>query len=87
MVLTFTIATASVLGLAITGFYPGMIVLLLLTLIPVTTKFFVKKIPGKSTAFRGNYYLICTLINLLVLLVVVWMTMVILVDRVFSKLL
>ena len=87
MILTLTVAAASVVGVAITGFYPGIIVLLLLTLIPITSNFYTKIIISKSNAFQRNYYTTLTIINLLTILVVLWMTFVILVDRVFGNIL
>jgi hypothetical protein len=43
MILTLTVAAGSVIGFVITGFYPGIIVLLLLTLIPIVSNFYAKK--------------------------------------------
>ena len=82
MVLTLTAAAASVAGIAVTGFYPGIIVLLLLAPVPVASK-----IISKSDGFKKAYYLPLIIINLLTILVVLWMTFVILVDRVFGNLL
>ena len=87
MIFTLTVAAASVIGIAITGLYPGIIVLLLLTLIPIASNFYAKKIIGKSNVFQRNYYVTLTIINLLTMLVVIWMTFVIMVDRVFSNIL
>jgi ABC-type microcin C transport system permease subunit YejE len=87
MILTLTVATACVIGVAITGFYPGIVVLLLLTLIPIASNFYAKKIISKSNVFQKNYYKTLTMLNLLTILVVFWMTFVILVDRVFGKIL
>jgi hypothetical protein len=87
MLLTLTVVIASIIGIAITGFYPGIIVLLLLMLIPIGSKFYAQKISRKSGVFQRNYFRILTVINLLTMLIVIWMTFVILVDRVFSKLL
>ena len=87
MIFTLTVAAASVIGIAITGLYPGIIVLLLLTLIPIASNFYAKKIIGKSNIFQRNYYVTLTIINLLTMLVVIWMTFVIMVDRVFSNIL
>jgi hypothetical protein len=58
MILILTVAAASVIGIALTGFYPGIIVLLLLTLVPITSTFYTKKILSKSNVFQGNYYLV-----------------------------
>jgi uncharacterized membrane protein YiaA len=87
LILTLSIAALSIIGTAITGFYFGIIVLCLLALIPIASKFYTKKNVSKSTGFQRNYYQILTIINLLTILVVLWMTFVILVDRVFSKIL
>ncbi len=87
MIITLTVAVASLMGLAITGFYPGMVVLVFLTLIPVVSVFYAKKISGKSNDFQRSFYKTATFINLLTIGVVVWMTFVILVDRVFGSLL
>ena len=82
MVLTITVAVLSIIGVAITGFYPGIIVLLLVALIPIASKFYAKKIISKSNDFQRNYYTTLTIINLLSIIVVLWMTFVILHDRV-----
>jgi hypothetical protein len=87
MVFILTVAALSIIGVTITGFYPGMIVLLLVALIPVGSKFYANKISSKSNGFQRKYYKTLTIINLLSILVVIWMTFVILVDRVFSKIL
>jgi hypothetical protein len=82
MVLTLTVAALSVIGVAITGFYPGIIVLLLVALIPIASKFYAKKIIRKSNDFQRNYFTTLTIINLISILVVLWMTFVIVHDRV-----
>lgn len=82
MVLTLTAAVLSILGIAITGLYPGIMVLLLVALIPVASRVYAKKNIGRSDGFRRNYYTILTIINLLSILVVLWMTFVIVHDRV-----
>ena len=87
MVVTLTVAALSIIGVAITGLYPGIIVLFLVALIPIASKFYAKKIISKSNDFQRNYYTTLTIINLLSILVLLWMTFVILVDRVFSKIL
>ncbi|MGK2860662.1 MAG: hypothetical protein ACSLE0_01900 [Chitinophagaceae bacterium] len=87
MILILTVAAASVVAVSITGFYPGIIVLLLLTLIPIASKFYANEIIGKSNSFQRMYYITFTIIKPLTMLVVVWMTFVILVDSVFGNLL
>ena len=82
MVLNLTVAVLGIIGVTITGLYPGIIVLLLVALIPITSKFYAKKIIRKSNDFQRNYYTTLTIINLLSILVVLWMTFVIVHDRV-----
>jgi hypothetical protein len=87
MVLTITIAALSIIGIPITGLYPGIIVLVLVALIPIASKFYVKKNICRSNDVHKNYFTKITIINLLSIVVVLWMTFVIVVDRVFSKIL
>jgi hypothetical protein len=82
MVLTLIVVVLSIFGIAITGFYPGIIVLLLVALIPIASKFYAKRIINRSDDFRRSYYTTLTIINLLSILVVLWMTFVIVHDRV-----
>lgn len=82
LVKALTAAMLIIIGIAITGLYPGIIVLLLIALIPVASKFYAKKIISKSNNSQKNYYTTFTIINLLVILVVLWMTFVIVHDRV-----
>ena len=82
---TLLAAAASVLAIVITGFYPGIIVLILLNLIPTASNFYAKKIIGKSHVLQRNYFLTITILNLLTILVVLWMTFVIVIDRVFPN--
>jgi 4-hydroxybenzoate polyprenyltransferase len=77
-----TAAILSIIGVAITGFYPGIIVLVLVALIPIASRFYAKKISSKSNDFQRNYYMALTILNLLAILVVLWMTFVIVHDRV-----
>jgi hypothetical protein len=64
------------------GLYPAIILLWLVALIPIASKFYVKKITSKANDFQRNYYNRLTIINLLSILVVLWMTFVIVHDRV-----
>ncbi len=84
MILIITIAALSVIGITITGLYPGIIVLSLVTLIPIASKFYEKKIIIKSIAFQRKYYIMLTIINLLSILLVLFMTFVIVHDRIFQ---
>ena len=73
MVMALTAALLSLIGIFVTGVYPGIIVLLLLTLIPIASKHFDKKISSKSAKFQVNYYAAVIVINLLLIAVVLWM--------------
>ena len=84
MALTLAVAVLCLIGIAITGLYPGIIVLLLVALIPMASKFYAKKIISKSNDFQRNYYTTFTIVNLLSILVVLWMTFVIVHDRVLQ---
>jgi hypothetical protein len=82
MVLALAAAVLSLIGIAITGLYPGIIVLSVVALIPIASRIYAKKIIGKSNDFQRNYFTTFTIINLLLILVVLWMTFVIVHDRV-----
>ena len=56
MVLALTVAVLSIIGVVITGFYFGIIVLLLVALIPIASKFYPNKINSKSIDSQRNYY-------------------------------
>jgi hypothetical protein len=60
-------------------------VLLLVALIPIASGVYAKKFMSKSNGFRGNYYTTLTMINLLSILVVLWMSFVIMIDRVIPN--
>ncbi|WP_235556245.1 hypothetical protein [Niabella agricola] len=81
-VITLSAALLSVIGIAFTGLYPGILVLLFVTLIPIASRFFAKKINGRPHHFQQHYYTSLTVVNLLLILVVVWMAFVIVHDRV-----
>jgi hypothetical protein len=84
-ILAPTVAVLSIIGIAVTGFYPGIIVLSLVALIPIASKFYAKKISNKPHDFQRNYYTTLTVINVLSILVVLWMTFVITIDRVIPN--
>ena len=86
MVLTITVALLSLIGIFITGIYPGIMVLFVLTLIPISSKVYANKmIVNQSNSFQHKYFTIITVVNLVLILVVLWMTFVILIDHVFSS--
>jgi len=64
------------------GSLPGICGLLLVALIPNASRIYVKRIITKRNDFQRNYYTILIIINLLSILVLLWMTFVIVHDRV-----
>lgn len=52
MVLTVTVAALSIIGIVITGLYPGIIVLFFVALISIASKFYAKKILENPMFFR-----------------------------------
>lgn len=84
MILTLVVAILGIIGVTITGLYPGLFVLLALALIPIFSKFYAKRIISKPANFQRNYYVGFTILNLFLILVVLWMTFVIVHDRVLQ---
>lgn len=84
MALSSTVAVLGLVGIVITGIYPGVIVLVLLALIPITSRFYVKKTLSKSNDFQKKKFTTLTVINALIILVVLWMTFVIMHDRILK---
>jgi len=84
MIVTVAAAILSIAGIASTGLYPAMIVLLLWPLVPVMSKVYAKKNTGSSNNFQINYYTTLTVINLLLILVMLWIAFVIVHDRVLN---
>jgi Na+-driven multidrug efflux pump len=84
MIFTLTAVSLGIVAFAISGFYPGIIVLFLVALIPLASKFYAKKISANSHDSHRNYFTLLTIINLLIILVVLWMSFVILHDRVLG---
>jgi len=84
MLLALAAAILSVIGIAFTGFYPGIVVLFGVALIPIASRFYAKKVSDKSSNFQKSYFTTLTIVNLLTILVVLWMTLVIVHDRVLK---
>jgi len=82
MVLTLTVAILSLIGITITGFYPGIIVLSAVALIPIASRMYARRISSRPNGSKRNYFTTLTAINLMSILVVLWMTFVIVHDRV-----
>ena len=84
IVLALAAAVLSIIGVVKTGFYPGIIVLLLVALIPVVSKLYAKKITSRPDDFQRKYYSRLSIINVLSILVMLWMTFVIVHDRILQ---
>jgi hypothetical protein len=84
MFLTIIAAILSIIGIAITGLYPGIIVLVILALISVASRLYAKRIISRTEDFQKKYYAGFTFINLLLIVVVLWMAFVIVHDRVLK---
>ena len=52
MLLILTVAVLSIIGLTITGLYPGIIVLLLAALIPIASNVYAKKLVVDTMILR-----------------------------------
>jgi hypothetical protein len=87
MAFTITAAVFSIICIVLTGVYPAIFVLVFLALIPFASRFYAGKLNGKTISFQRKYLTILTIFNSLIILVVIWMSFVILIDRVFSKIL
>jgi hypothetical protein len=84
MALSLTVAIFSIIGISFTGFYPGIIVLFFVALIPIASKFYAKKIINRTDDFKRNIYTTLTIINILSIVIVLWMTFVIVHDRILN---
>lgn len=80
--ISLTAAILSIIGIIKTGFYPAIIVLFLLALIPLASKFYTKKIVNKTGSLNKDYYTILAIINLLSIVIVLWIAFVIVHDRI-----
>lgn len=82
MPLSLTAGLLSIIGIIKTGFYPGIIVLLALALIAVASRRYAKRINNSQHGLQHKYITTLIIVNLLLILVVVWMSFVIVHDRV-----
>jgi hypothetical protein len=76
--ITLTVAGISIAAIGFTGFYPAIIVLCCIALVPVASMIFSRRMSSES-----NRTLIAVL-NVICILVVLWMTFVIVHDRVLQ---
>ncbi|THD30711.1 MAG: hypothetical protein DI588_14880 [Flavobacterium johnsoniae] len=84
VIVTFIAVVLGFIGVVISEIYPGFIILFLLMLIAIGSKWYAKKNSDKHNNFQGNYYTILTVLNLLIILVTLWMTFVITHDRILQ---
>lgn len=84
MVLTVTAAVLSIAGMAITGFYPAIVVLLALAVVPIASRHYAGKVNGAAGGQWKKYHTPLIIVNALLILVVLWMAFVIVHDRVLG---
>ena len=84
MAVAIAVAALSIIGIAITGLYPGLIVLLLLAMIPIASKIYAKINYGREIDSHRNFYTTLIILNLFIIFVVLWMTFVIVHDRILQ---
>lgn len=82
MILSFSTAILSVIGMVITGFYPGILVLVLLAIISISSKWYAIKISGRPPHFQRRYYTVSTIVNFFIIMMVLWVSFVIVRDRI-----
>lgn len=84
MPLALTASLLSIIGIIKTGFYPGIIVLSVLALIAIASRRYAKRIKNNHDGLQHKYTTTLMIVNLLLILVVMWMSFVIVHDRVFN---
>lgn len=84
MPLALTAALLSIIGIIKTGFYPGIIVLSVLALIAIESRRYAKRMKNNHDGLQQKYTTTLMIVNLLLILVVMWMSFVIVHDRVFN---
>lgn len=84
MPLALTAALLSIFGSIKTGFYPGIIVLSVLALIAIASRRYTKRIKNSQDGLQLKFINPLIIVNLLLIAVVLWMTFVIVHDRVLG---
>ncbi len=85
MVLAFMVVAVVIAAISVDGFYQGSIVSLLLALIPMASKFYAKRIGGRSEKFQKNYFTTFTIVNALLIPAALWAMFVTMIDRVIPN--
>ena len=80
MLCTMLSAILSLIGIAVTGFYPGILALVLINVIPIGSKLYARS--KQRRAEGSNHHAGLLFLNLLAIVVVLWMGFVIVHDRV-----
>ncbi|MCY1214966.1 hypothetical protein D3C87_142950 [compost metagenome] len=81
---TFVALLLGLIGAAMSSFYPGLAILIVMALITIYSRLYATRISVRSNDFQRNYYTIFTIINVLLILIALWMTFVIVHDRVLG---
>ena len=81
---TFVALLLGLIGAAMSSFYPGLAVLIVMALITISSRLYATKISARSNDFQRNYYTIFTIIKVLLILIALWMTFVIVHGRILG---
>lgn len=84
MLLTLTAALLSLIGITITGLYPGIAVLVLIAMIPLGSRYYAKRTAARGDGTHTHNFTPLMILNIVIILVVLWMTYVIVHDRVLQ---
>ncbi|MBX7125097.1 MAG: hypothetical protein K1X47_05355 [Cyclobacteriaceae bacterium] len=84
LAVTLSAATFSLMGIAVTGVYPGILVLWCLTFIPIISRIYKRRQSSHSATNEVPRFRLLTVVNALCILVVLWMGFVIVHDRVLG---
>ncbi len=82
--ITLLAAVLSVVSFFIYGFYPALVALWLLPLIPIFSRRYVKKVNSRTDGSRKKSFIGLTILNGFIILVELWMAFVIVHDRVLG---
>lgn len=82
LVLVLAAALTSLAGIFYTGLYPAVFVFCMMIFIPLGSRYYVQQSSGSSPETKG--LLLLGLLNILVILVVFWLSLVVIHDRVLQ---
>ncbi len=77
-------AAVAIIGAIKTGFYPGFIILLVTAMIPLASRLYAKRNSGHPDNVHHNRYPMLTILNVIAIFIMLWMTFVITHDRILQ---